>query len=105
MKKLFFALITITVFIGCSKQHIYHTYYGDINIDTMNVAFLEENGFPCYEVYTTDRDSVEKAPGVWGYIEGPVHYYYCPEKDTYFHQFRSNDEHGNCIVKHFPNGI
>lgn len=105
MKKLFFTLMVVAILIGCGKHHIYHTYYGDIDIDTVDVAFFTGDSLPCYKVYTAERDSVEKAPGVWGYIEGPISYFYCPDKDIYFYQFRSNDEHGNCIVRHYPNDI
>ena len=42
--------------IGCSKQYVYHTYYGDIDIDTMEVAYTID-GFDWYLVRSVEKDS------------------------------------------------
>lgn len=87
----------LLVMVGC-REHVYHTYYGDIDIDTMEVAFYEiKDSLPCYLVHVSDLDSVEKSPRVWGYIYGPLKYYYCPAKDTYYHTFPDNQ--GNAVLR------
>ena len=80
-KTLLFILIALLV-VACSQPHKYHTYFGDIDTDTIEVAFIDiKDGLPCYLVHVKDIDSIEKAPGVWGYLYGPLKYYYCPAKD------------------------
>lgn len=75
------------------KKHVFHTYFGDIDIDTMEVALYDfKDSLPCYLVKISSVDSVEKAPGVWGYIYGPLKYYYCPQKNTYYHTFPDNQD-------------
>ncbi len=100
MKKLILiAIIALLAMAGC-KEHKFHTYYGDIDTDTMEIAFYDlKDHFPCYLVHVSDLDSVEKGPGVWGYIYGPLKYYYCPEKNIYFHSFPDN--HGDDILRGF----
>ena len=96
MRKIILLAIALML-IGC-RQHIYHTYYGDIDTDTMGIAMFDiKDGLPCYLVHIKDIDSVEKAPGVWGYIYGPLKYFYCPKKDVYYYTFPDN--HGNGILR------
>ena len=45
---------------ACGRQHVYHTYYGDIDIDTMQ-AFVSPDGFKYYAVQTTVLDSAQAA--------------------------------------------
>lgn len=95
MKKLLFVIALITMVIGC-RRHIYHTYYGDIDIDTMTVIFYDlKDSLPCYQVGTSELDSIEKVPGIWGYIYGPIRYYYCPQKDVYYYTFPDNQGNSN----------
>ena len=94
-------LLTILMLVGCGRQHVYHTYYGDIDTDTMEAKLIDDNS-PCYIVYTTEKDSVEKAPGIWGYIYGPIIVYYNPSKNVYYKKFHSNDENGHVIVDFSP---
>ena len=97
MKKIMFIIVLLLEFTAC-RQHVYHTYYGDIDIDTMEVALIEiKDNQPCYRVFSKDIDSVEKALGVWGYIYGPLKYYYCPAKDTYYRTFPDNQ--GNAVLR------
>jgi hypothetical protein len=92
------AIMALMALIGCRKQHIYHTFYGDIDIDTMEIALFDlKDSLPCYLVHSSDLDSVEKVPGVWGYIYGPLFYYYCPQKDIYYYTFPDNQ--GNYIFR------
>jgi len=63
MKKILIIAILLTM-TGC-REHVYHTYYGDIDIDTMDIAFYDfKDSLPCYLVHVSDLDSVEKSPGV-----------------------------------------
>ena len=97
MKKII-PIIVILLEITACRQHIYHTYYGEIDIDTMEVALYDlKDNLPCYLVYVSELDSAEKAPGVWGYIYGPLKYYYCPAKDTYYYTFPDNQ--GNAVLR------
>lgn len=41
MKKILLVVLLMFI-IGCSKQHVYHTYYGEIDIDTMEVAYTRD---------------------------------------------------------------
>ena len=104
MKKSALVITVLYLLIGCSQKgqiahsSVYHTYFGDIDIDTMEIAFYDlKDSLPCYLVHVADIDSVEKGPGVWGYIYGPLKYYYCPKKNTYFHTFPDN--HGDDILR------
>ena len=107
MKKLVLVFTALVLLIGCSQKSqedqtvpssVYHTYFGDIDIDTMEIAFYDlKDSLPCYLVHVADLDSVEKGPGVWGYIYGPIRNYYCPEKNIYFYSFPDN--HGNEILE------
>lgn len=82
----------------CKRQHVFHTYYGDIDTDTMEIAFFDlKDSLPCYLVHEMEMDSVEKSPGVWGYIYGPLRFYYCPQKDAYYHTFPDNQ--GNHVLR------
>lgn len=99
MKKLIYIIPIMLLFItlGCSKrQHVFHTYYGDIDIDTMEVGMWDEDDNECYEVYYSDKDSF-KMLGEWKYISGPIRKYYCPKNDTYFDTWPDNQ--GRIIVK------
>ena len=81
--------------IGCSKQYVYHTYYGDIDIDTMEVAYTID-GFDWYLVRSVEKDSFNWN-GEWKYIYGPIKDYYCPVNNLYEETFPDNQ--GNTIVK------
>ncbi len=96
MRKLVFLFI-IVLMAGCGRQHVYHTYYGDIDTDTMEVDFFDiKDSLPCYLIRTIEYDSTEVIPGEWRYIEGPVEFYYCPNKNTYYYSFPDNE--GNRIL-------
>ncbi len=91
MRKGLFILLLLMLFVGCKRQHVFHTYYGDIDIDTMEIALYDlKDSLPCYIVKISNLDSIEKAPGIWGYIKGPLYYYYCPDKNTYYTSFPDN---------------
>lgn len=93
MKKLV-VLVAIAMCVGCGGKHVVHTHFGDFDLDTMEVAFYDmKDSLPCYLVLQKDIDSIEKAPGEWGYIYGPLKYYYCPQKNTYYHSFPDNQGH------------
>lgn len=77
---------------GCRK-HVYHTYYGDIDIDTMTIAF-HQYGKDFYRVRYSEKDSFNW-DGEWKYISGPIIDYYCPDSNVYVEMFKDND--GNMI--------
>jgi hypothetical protein len=55
MRKLSLIIATIVLLIGCGRKHIYHTYYKDIDTDTMP-PIHDENGSIYYTLNVT-RDS------------------------------------------------
>lgn len=94
-----FILIALWMLVsaGCRRTHVFHTYYGDIDVDTMEAKLWNHNDkSPCYIVHTMAKDSVEKDTGVWGYIEGPVVMYYNPKNNIYYKSFPDNQ--GRCVV-------
>ena len=93
MKKIILGIL----FISCGGGHVYHTYYGVIDIDTMEVAYTR-NGFDWYLVRSVEKDSFNW-DGVWKYIYGPIKDYYCPANNQYEETFPDN--HGNIIIKEF----
>lgn len=102
MKKILIILPLMFAFCflqGCRK-HIYHTYYGDIDIDTMQINSYDFDDSPCYIVKTIDSLTVEEAEGYVGH--GAIIIYFNPYKKTYYKQFPTNDEHGNVIVDFNP---
>ena len=104
MRKLIWMLLVL-MFFACGRKHVYNTYFGKFDVDTMLVSLNDNDGSACYVVHVSPIDSVEKAPGVWGYIPGPIIYYYNPSKDLYYVQFPTNDEHGNVITRFYPEEV
>lgn len=93
MKKLIYLFIGLLLLTSCNsetsktpqnsgRQHIFHTYYGDIDIDTMEVVMMD-SGVPCYMVKYIEKDSF-----IWDgtvkYLPSPVQILYAPLKDKYF---------------------
>lgn len=66
---------------ACGRQHVYHTYYGDIDTDTME-ALISPDGFKYYIVHTTILDSAQAA--AMGLDSLWLHDYYIPSQDKYF---------------------
>lgn len=86
-------LLFITL--GCSKrQHVFHTYYGDIDIDTIKPEII--NGKEWYQVNNVDKDSF-KMFGEWRYLKGPQIKYFCPDDSLYMAAFPDN--HGVMLAK------
>ena len=63
MKELIYILFTILLVIGCGhskpaeeRLHVFHTYYGDIDVDTMSIAF-ERDSHNWYLVRHVEKDS------------------------------------------------
>ena len=97
MKKLLLALGLLLALSACFRQRTYHTYYGGINTDTMQIAFYDiKDSLPCYLVKVIPYDSVEIFPGEWKRIKGPVEFFFCPSKGTYYYSFPDNQ--GNRIL-------
>ncbi|MBQ7429405.1 MAG: hypothetical protein IJV29_07025 [Butyrivibrio sp.] len=94
MKKLIIVFLAMLA-VGCGrtknsalqKQHVFHTYYGDIDIDTMEVAGQDVDNHDCYVVNRKGKDTI---------------YYYIPDKNTYFVQIPSCNEYGNVTIDFDP---
>lgn len=90
MKKILL-LITVTILlIGCGRKHIYHTYYKDIDIDTMSIAIYDEDGSYCYQVHTIIKDSFKRGDGTL-YPNCPENIYFNPQKEVYYLGFPDNE--------------
>ena len=77
-----------------AKIHVFSTYYGDIDIDSMEIAF-NRDGHAWYLVRQCDKDSFNW-DGEWKYLDGPIKDFYCPDLDLYEEEFPDN--HGRRIV-------
>lgn len=98
MKKLIYIFIGLLLLTSCNsktsktpqnsgRQHIFHTYYGYIDTDSMEAAGLDIDGYECYVVCYKGIDTI---------------CYYVPAKNSYFVQIPINDEHGNITVDYDP---
>lgn len=76
------------------RIHRYHTYYGDIDVDTMTIEGYIDSLYPYYKVKVLDKDSFI-LKGDMKYIDGPIEYFYCPAKDRYYATFP--DKYGNIV--------
>ena len=85
MKKLLFIVFVMQILAGCNRQHVFHTYYGDIDIDTMDV------------VSYSNHNAVYKIKEVSDTI-----IYYCPGRDRYFLSLPTNNERRHLIVRYIP---
>ena len=86
MRKILVLLFTIFLLLSCRKEGFYHTYYGDIDTDTL-IGYYDK-GSTCYIVKVKRVDSAQsKAMGVdtlyWVI-------YYKPIDNTYLLQVVDN---------------
>ena len=83
MRNIVTIAIVVILLIGCNRQHIYHTYYGDIDIDTMQVALEDLDNALCYTVQVLEKDSF-----MWDeeikHLPSPATIVYCPDKNIYY---------------------
>ena len=98
MKKLLL-LFTILVMAACGRQHVYHTYYGDIDIDTMQ-AFVSPDGFKYYAVQTTVLDSAQAA--AMGVDSMCLVNYYIPSQNKYFTMALGSDGGSSPMIYYDP---
>lgn len=82
MKKLLYLFVLIAVLVSCRK-HIYSTYYGDIDIDTLEILLHTEDNYPCYKVKVIEEDSIVIGDIV-KYLPCPQQILYCPKKNCYY---------------------
>ncbi len=93
MKKCFIVLGLVLLFTtACcrheERQHVFHTYYGDIDIDTMEISFNRDS-HNWYLVRQCDKDSFNW-DGEWKYLKGPIMDFYCPDLNIYEEEFPDN---------------
>lgn len=82
MKKLLYLSLLIIVLASCRK-HRFSTYYGKIDIDTLEVSMWTEEHFPCYQVKFIEKDSFIW-DGVVYDLPSPQQILYCPKKNCYY---------------------
>ena len=87
MKKILLLLFTIFIMYSCIDRSVYHTYYGDINIDTLT-AYCED-GSVYYIVNTKLADSSQA--NAMGLDSMLWVIYYKPVDNTYFLELRGSD--------------
>ena len=85
MKKILF-LFGLILLAGCSNCHVYHTIYGKVNIDTINVKWPDDDRNYCYRIKVTGDDTI----------------YFKPYDKTYYIAFPTQDEHPNAVVQWNP---
>lgn len=78
-------MIMLSCFLQGCRRHVYHTYYGDIDIDTMQACPWDKEG-SVYKIHVIQKDTI----------------YFKPFDKTYYKVFPTNDEHGNCVVQWNP---
>ncbi len=100
MKKLLLFFTILSILSACGRQHIYHTYYGIIDTDTME-ALISPEGFKYYAVHTTVLDSAQAA--VMGADSMWLTDYYIPSQNKYFTTAHSSN--GNSSPKVYFNPI
>ncbi len=89
MKKILIIAVIVMSVIGCRKQHVFHTFYGDIDIDTMKP--VKRDGAPDYYVVHVERyNSLAEKSGLEWLV---VAHFYAPEDNTYY--CRVIDSDGN----------
>ena len=71
-----------------SGKHVFQTYYGKIDTDTMLVAF-QRDGHDWYKVHCCAEDSFNWN-GEWKHLKGPIIDFYCPDLDLYEEEFPDN---------------
>ena len=81
MKKLLILFVVIVLLTACGEKHIVHTFYGDFDLDTMEVAYTRDS-LDWYLVRCSEKDSFYWC-GEWKYIHGPIKDYYCPDSNLY----------------------
>lgn len=105
MKKIPFIIVCLLTLIGCRERHVYDTFYGTIDTDTMQATGWDLDGSPCYVVQTSqeeDSDRVDNQMLYWTYT---ATYYYNPQKDVYYESRPVNGSIGNIIVKFNPYSV
>lgn len=91
MRKAIFSIVLLLNILSCREQHIFHSYFGTVDIDTLQCAFDDFcDKEPCYIVHTdiVDGDTIK--------------YYFYPWKGIHYRDMR--DSKGRVgIVQWEPN--
>lgn len=88
MRKLIIILLLMACVMGCRK-HVYNTYYGKMNIDTLvHLDEVDSNNIHCIGYVVAQR--------------GDTTITYNPIYKRYYFIFPTNDEHGNAVLLYDP---
>ena len=94
MKNLVYALMIILSLVSVScRKHVYSTYYGEFDIDTLKRPMFTEEHYPCYTIKIIERDSIF-FDSIVKYLPSPAEILYCPEKNCYYKLMPVPDEIG-----------
>lgn len=88
MKKILLILLISISILGCRKASVYHTYYGDVDIDTVQTT-LTKDSLECFPVKEEILDSTFTASVGLRWLQKTV--YYVPSKDVYFIRVMGSD--------------
>lgn len=88
MKKLSFLLSLVLLLFGCERKHVYHTYYGDIDVDTM-LALPEKDGSAYYTIKSAYLDSTITSEMQLETVLEVI--FYNPSQDKYFTKWYGSD--------------
>lgn len=87
MKKLIISIVLL-IFLGCREQHVFNTYYKQIDVDTLQ-AIPDRDGLPYYIIKSIRlNDSVSSAMCLDRMFEV---IFYKPSNNTYFTVVFGND--------------
>ena len=87
MKRIIPIVVLILLMMTSCEQHVFHTYYGDIDTDTMTAYY--ENKIPFYILEKKDIDTVlSNAMGLDRAIQVV---FYIPSENKYFMKWYGSD--------------
>lgn len=98
MKKILTVIAVVILMVGCNKKpvqknlrkHIYYTYVGIVDMDTVQDVFADSIGDKYYRVEYLEKDSFYWQ-NKWFYEEGPIITYFCPKTKKYYRTFPDNN--------------
>lgn len=96
MKKLLYFVSVLILALGCNRGNIHHTYYGDIDVDTVRDIFRDYDSTVYYLVDIQTRPCAIVYPTDTVCWEDTTWHYYNPEKDCYCYTFK--DKYGNYVI-------
>ena len=96
MKKLVYFALLLSIILGCGRKNVYHTYFGDVNIDTVTETIIDFDSTMYYLVDIQTHLCSIAYPTETVYWKDTTWHYYNPDKDAYCYTFK--DKYGNHVI-------